>query len=72
MNLPFYCPLSVSDESFLFYGENIMSKLKNRFGSKVVSMNTPVKKGLYSQSPGNCAGCSNSTSQNCNGSGSPL
>ncbi|WP_170973712.1 klebsazolicin family translation inhibitor TOMM [Citrobacter sp. wls708] len=44
-----------------------MSKIKNRFGSQLASFNSPVKKGLYSQSPGNCASCSNSSSANCTG-----
>ncbi|QTF08945.1 hypothetical protein HC231_14280 [Brenneria izadpanahii] len=46
-----------------------MSKLKNRFGSQIVNKNNPVKKGLYSQSPGNCAACSNSAPSNCSDGG---
>lgn len=45
-----------------------MLKINNRFGAKLATFNPPIKKGFFSQSPGNCAGCSNSSPANCSGS----
>lgn len=58
---PVNCDVYVLDDSFI-QGDVFMSKLNNRFGTQIVSKNTPAKNGFYSQSPGNCAGCSNSSS----------